>query len=59
MTDFFLTRRYDVIDEAGARVSLSRYLSTPELRELEEDILRWEKEKDDAIRNEDYALPES
>ena len=52
---FLPDKAIDVIDEAGARVSLSRYLSTPELRELEEDILRWEKEKEDAIRNEDYA----
>ena len=52
---FLPDKAIDVIDEAGARVSLSRYLSTPELRELEEDILKWEKEKEDAIRNEDYA----
>ena len=35
---FLPDKAIDVIDEAGARVSLSRYLSTPELRELEEDI---------------------
>ena len=46
----------DVIDEACARVSLSKYLATPELRELEENILKWEKEKEDAIRSEDYKL---
>ena len=45
-----------MIDEACARVSLSKYLATPELRELEENILKWEKEKEDAIRSEDYKL---
>ena len=53
---FLPDKAIDVIDEACARVSLSKYLSTPELRELEENILKWEKEKENAIRNEDYKL---
>ena len=42
---FLPDKAIDVIDEACARVSLSKYLATPELRELEENILKWEKEK--------------
>ena len=53
---FLPDKAIDVIDEACARVSLSRYLATPELREFEENILKWEKEKEDAIRSEDYRL---
>lgn len=53
---FLPDKAIDVIDEACARVSLSKYLATPELRELEENILKWEKEKEDAIRSEDYKL---
>ena len=53
---FLPDKAIDVIDEACARVSLSKYLATPELREFEENILKWEKEKEDAIRSEDYKL---
>lgn len=53
---FLPDKAIDVIDEACARVSLSKYLATPELRELEKNILKWEKEKEDAIRSEDYKL---
>lgn len=53
---FLPDKAIDVIDEACARVNLSRYLATPELKELEESILKWEKEKEDAIRSEDYKL---
>ena len=53
---FLPDKAIDVIDEACARVSLSKYLATPELRELEENILKWEKEKEDAIRSEEYKL---
>ena len=53
---FLPDKAIDVIDEACARVSLSKYLATPELRELEENILKWEKEKEDVIRSEDYKL---
>ena len=53
---FLPDKAIDVIDEACARVSLSKYLATPELREFEENILKWEIEKEDAIRSEDYKL---
>lgn len=53
---FLPDKAINVIDEACARVSLSKYLATPELRELEENILKWEKEKEDAIRSEDYKF---
>lgn len=56
---FLPDKAIDVIDEAGARVSLSRYLSTPELRELEEDILRWEKKKRMPLEMKIMPMPES
>ena len=53
---FLPDKAIDVIDEAAARAGLNRFLSTPELRELEENLIFWEKEKEDAIRSEDYSL---
>lgn len=55
---FLPDKAIDVIDEAGARVSLSRYLSTPELRELEEDILDGKKKRG-SIRNKIMPMPET
>ena len=53
---FLPDKAIDVIDEAAARAGLKRYIATPELRELEENLVAWEKEKEDAIRSEDYSL---
>ena len=44
----------DVIDEAGARVRLKNMTPPLNLTELEEQIERLQKEKDEAVRNTDY-----
>lgn len=62
MTERYVNDRFlpdkaiDAIDEASARAGLRRYAPSPELRELEERQLLLDKEKEDAIRNEDYQL---
>lgn len=57
VSDRFLPdKAIDAIDEASARAGLRRYTPSPELRELEERLLMLDKEKEDAIRNEDYQL---
>ncbi len=53
---FLPDKAIDVIDEASARAGLKLYIPTPELRELEEKMISFEQEKEDAIRAEDYAL---
>lgn len=52
---FLPDKAIDAIDEACARAGLSRYVPSPELRELEEEQVRLEKEKEQAIRTENYA----
>ncbi len=44
----------DVIDEAGARVRLRTMTSPPDLKEIDEDIERLNKEKEDAVANQDF-----
>ncbi len=62
MTERYVNDRFlpdkaiDAIDEASARAGLRKYAPSPELRELEERQLLLDKEKEDAIRNEDYQL---
>lgn len=53
---FLPDKAIDVIDEAAAKVSLSVYLPTPELKELENQQKSLEEEKEAAIIAEDYAL---
>ncbi|MCH5268062.1 MAG: ATP-dependent Clp protease ATP-binding subunit [Lachnospiraceae bacterium] len=53
---FLPDKAIDVIDEAAAKVSLSVYLPSPELRELENRQKALEEEKEAAIIAEDYAL---
>ena len=53
---FLPDKAIDVIDEAAARAGLKRFISTPELRELEENLIVWEKDKEEAIRTENYTL---
>src|SRR5512136_208998 len=56
----YITGRYlpdkaiDVMDESGARVRLQAMTHPPDIRDLEEDIKRLDKEKDDAIRVQDF-----
>jgi ATP-dependent Clp protease ATP-binding subunit ClpC len=44
----------DVIDEAGARVRLRAMSRPPDLKEIDEDIERLNKEKEDAVANQDF-----
>ncbi|HBA98065.1 MAG TPA: ATP-dependent Clp protease ATP-binding subunit ClpC, partial [Lachnospiraceae bacterium] len=53
---FLPDKAIDTIDEAAARAGLKRYIPSPELKELEENQMSLDKEKEDAIRNENYTL---
>ncbi|MFN5708837.1 MAG: ATP-dependent Clp protease ATP-binding subunit [Planctomycetota bacterium] len=44
----------DVIDEAGARVRLRSMTRPPDLKEIDDDIERLNKEKEDAVANQDF-----
>ena len=44
----------DVIDEAGARVRLRSMTRPPDLKEIDEEIERLNKEKEDAVANQDF-----
>ena len=44
----------DVMDEAGARVHLKAMTKPPDLRELEEEIRKLDKEKEEAVANQDF-----
>ena len=44
----------DVIDEAGARVRLRSMTRPPDLKEIDEDVERLNKEKEDAVANQDF-----
>ena len=53
---FLPDKAIDAIDEAAARAGLSQYLPSPELRSMEEEAASYEKKKEDAICQEDFAL---
>ena len=44
----------DVIDEAGARVRLKAMTKPPDLKEIDEDVERLNKEKEEAVANQDF-----
>ena len=44
----------DVIDEAGARVRLRTMTRPPDLKEIDEDIEQLNKDKEDAVANQDF-----
>ena len=52
---FLPDKAIDAIDEACARAGLKRYVISPELRGLEEEQVQLEKDKEQAIRDKDYA----
>lgn len=52
---FLPDKAIDAIDEACARTGLSLYVPSPELRQMEEKLVRLEKEKEQAIQEENYA----
>lgn len=53
---FLPDKAIDAIDEAAARAGLSLYLPSPELRDLETEFAAYERQKEDAICQEDFAL---
>ena len=44
----------DVIDEAGARVRLRAMTRPPDLKEIDDDVERLNKEKEEAVANQDF-----
>ena len=44
----------DVIDEAGARVRLKAMTKPPDLKEIDEEVERLNKEKEEAVANQDF-----
>ncbi len=44
----------DVIDESGARVRLRTMTKPPDLKEIDEDIEKLNKDKEDAVANQDF-----
>ncbi len=51
---FLPDKAIDVMDEAGARVRLKTLTKPPDLKELEEEIRRMEKEKDASVAAQDF-----
>jgi ATP-dependent Clp protease ATP-binding subunit ClpC len=60
MSERYITARclpdkaIDVIDEAGARIRLRNLSKPPNLKELDEDIEKLNKDKEDAVANQDF-----
>ena len=60
LSDRYITGRclpdkaIDVIDEAGARVRLRSMTKPPDLKEIDEEVERLNKEKEDAVANQDF-----
>ena len=60
MSERYINDRYlpdkaiDLMDEAASRVRLSTYITSPELKEIEEEIAALEEEKEAAIKSEAY-----
>jgi ATP-dependent Clp protease ATP-binding subunit ClpC len=44
----------DVVDEAGARVRLKAMTKPPDLKEIDEEVDRLNKEKEEAVANQDF-----
>ena len=55
ITDRFLPdKAIDLIDEAASRVRLKTFTAPPDLKKLEEQVEKLKKEKEDAIRSQEY-----
>jgi ATP-dependent Clp protease ATP-binding subunit ClpC len=60
MSERYITARclpdkaIDVIDEAGARVRLRTMSKPPDLKDIDEEVERLNKEKEDAVANQDF-----
>ncbi len=55
ITDRFLPdKAIDVIDEAGARLRMKSMRTPPDLKDIEEDVKKLEKEKEEAVAGQDF-----
>ncbi len=60
LSDRYITGRclpdkaIDVIDEAGARVRLKAMTKPPDLKEIDEEVERLNKDKEEAVANQDF-----
>lgn len=60
LSDRYITDRYlpdkaiDLIDEAGAKVRIQNLTAPPDLKEMEEQLEKITREKEDAIRVQDF-----
>ncbi len=55
ISDRFLPdKAIDLIDEAGSRVRLLKYQRSPEEKAMDEKLRQVQKDKDDAVRNQDF-----
>jgi ATP-dependent Clp protease ATP-binding subunit ClpC len=55
ISDRFLPdKAIDLIDEAGSRVRLMKYQRSPEEKAMDEKLRQVQKDKDDAVRNQDF-----
>ncbi len=60
MSERYITARclpdkaIDVIDEAGARIRLRSMSKPPDLKEIDEEVERLNKEKEEAVANQDF-----
>ncbi len=60
MSERYITARclpdkaIDVIDEAGARIRLRSMSKPPDLKDLDDEVERLNKEKEDAVANQDF-----
>ncbi len=51
---FMPDKAIDVIDEAGARVRLRTMSTPPDMKELDTEIAKFDKEKEEAVANQDF-----
>ncbi|MCB9898107.1 MAG: ATP-dependent Clp protease ATP-binding subunit [Planctomycetes bacterium] len=51
---FHPDKAIDVMDEAGARVRLKAMTAPPDLKDLEVEILKLDKEKEECVANQDF-----
>jgi ATP-dependent Clp protease ATP-binding subunit ClpC len=55
ISDRFLPdKAIDLVDEAGSRVRLLKYQRSPEEKAMDEKLRQIQKDKDDAVRNQDF-----
>ncbi len=51
---FLPDKAIDVIDEAGARIRIKSMTAPPDLRDMDTEIARLNKEKEEAVANQDF-----